>query len=298
MKLALNKWMGSGFVPVRSYGWEWFFMRLGLASIVMWILFEPHPFQLGEQSAPVGLARLIDFSAWFTRPSAHGVVLVLGAVLSLGYLWGRGLLWWTAGLCLLLCSVRSYFNSQGYTHHGTQLVTLCLLTQCLTLGWLRWRKPDVSHSSYLIYYTQGIILISYVASALTKIINSKGLWLWRSKYICVEFIKTHRLDYHRELDPTLAGDPPLALWMLHHPLLTQILFAGGFFIELLAIAGLHSRKWALWTGIVIIVFHQTISRVMKLHFDNHQLLAAVFLVNLPFWIWVAVQRKSSPLQPR
>jgi hypothetical protein len=221
------------------------------------------------------------------------------ALFGLWYLWGTGLRWSTLGLFLVINTVRTYFNSQNYTHHGTQLVTLCLLAQCLTAWWYHWRGRSLALPlrSYTVYYTQGIIAISYVASALTKFINSKGLWLYRSKYICVELIKTHRLDYYRELDPALAGDPSLATWLLMHPFPAQLMFGAGFLLEATALLALHSRKMALFIGLSIIAMHESIDFIMKLHFVNHEWLALIFLVNPLFWIWWALQRRAGQATP-
>jgi hypothetical protein len=242
----------------------------------------------------VGLAKLYPLN-FLCHPQAHFYVWCLVAVFGLWYLWGRGLRWSTLGLFCVINVVRTHFNSQGYTHHGTQLVTLCLLTQCLTAWWYRWRgkKLVLPLRSYAVYYTQGIILISYVASALTKFINSKGLWLYRSKYICAELIKTHKLDYYRELDPLLSAAPAHATWLMQHPFVAQLLFGVGFFLEAFAIVGLHSRFWALLLGVSIIAMHESIDLIMKLHFVNHEWLALIFLVNPLFWCWWLARGKAT-----
>jgi hypothetical protein len=290
----LSQWISTGFVPGSVGRWEWLVMRLGTVAIVLHILSEPHPFTLETEDAPVGIAKLIPLN-FLCHPQAHAVVLAIAGLLSLCYIWGKGLRWSALGLFLVLTVVRTHFNSQGYTHHGTQLVALCLLAQCVTAFWYARRKtkPELSLASYLVYYTQGMIAISYVASALTKIINSKGLWLWRSKYICAELIKTHRLDYYKELKPELMGDPPFALWLLQHPLAGQVLFGAGFVLEVVALAALHSRKWALAIGLSIIAMHESISFIMRLHFTNHEWLALLYLVNPLFWLMYLSVKKDA-----
>src|SRR5205085_2346898 len=94
------------------------------------------------------------------------------------------------------------------------------------------------------YYSRSIILFSYCASALNKIITSRGLWVWQSKYLCIEMVKTHRYDYYKDLDPAMAGDPTAALWLLQHPFVAQVVFGAGFFLEALAFLGLRDRLWS------------------------------------------------------
>jgi hypothetical protein len=271
-------------------------MRVGMAAIVAHILSEPHPFLLEEQALPVGIAKLVSLT-FLHHPLAPWIVWSLAGLFGLAYVAGISLRWSALGLAMVLNTVRTYFNSQGYTHHGTQLVTLCLFTQAATAWWIWWRaKHKGEHrdlASWAVYYTQGMIAISYVASALTKVINSKGLWLWQSKYVCVELIKTHRLDYYNRLDPALAGDPALAVWLLNHPLVAQLMFGAGFVLEAIAIAALHSRKWALIIGLSIIAMHEVIDAIMRLHFANHEWLALLFLVNPLYWCWLLSRRQHS-----
>jgi hypothetical protein len=204
VRQRLQQWVSGGFRPQTVHTWEWLVMRMGLALLTCYILSEPHPFLLSSEDHPVGLAKLLPLNFLYD-PAAReihsvarfmqlleqplrpqSVVCVLTLLCSLWYVWGKGLRWSALGLGLLLVVVRTHFNSQGYTHHGTQLVALCLLAQTLTAWWYhkgQHRGLALPLAAYMVYYTQGMIAISYVASALTKMINSKGLWLWRSKYI-------------------------------------------------------------------------------------------------------------------
>jgi hypothetical protein len=68
------------------------------------------------------------------------------------------------------------------------------------------------------------------------------------------------------------------------------MFGAGFVVEALAIVALHSRRWALFTGLAIIALHESVELIMKLHFVNHELLALLFLVNPCFWLWWCTQR--------
>ena len=132
------------------------------------------------------------------------------------------------------------------------------------------------------------------------------MWLINARYISIELIKTHRSMYYKGLakepgfDPALAGDVPVAVWMLKHPILTTLMFGAGFFLELFAILALRSRAWALFIGLSIIALHQMIAVMMKLTFHNNEILVLIFLVNIPFWaVWLARRgwRPESGLPP-
>jgi hypothetical protein len=168
-----------------------------------------------------------------------------------------------------------------------------LLGQSAVVWWKR-KLPGAELRAQLWYYSRGIILAGYVTSVITKIINSKGMWLWNSQYLSVEIIKTHRLSFYKDLEVEFAGDPASATLLLHHPYLALLIFDMGFFIEFFAWLGLRDRKWSCFMGVSIIILHLSIAWLMRLSFTNHQILCFIFLVNVPWLIALAVARAKSP----
>ena len=290
----IKSWAECGFRPIAVTSWEWFFMRLFFAALVMYIFTDWHPYQFASQPSPTGLARFIDLT-FLHHPAAYTSMLWVAGICSLAYVMGWGLPVVLPVLTLANTLVRTYANSQGFTHHGYQLITLTLLTQTLVVWWwyLRGRKNPANTlplASYLVYYSQGVVAFSYVVSGLTKIINSRGLWLWKSQYICLEVVKSTRTRYYAELDPDLAGDSAWALWLLQHRFAALALFGCGFFLECFAFLALRDRYWALLIGISLVAMHESISMIMQLSFLNHELLDLIFLVNIPYWFWWLAQR--------
>jgi hypothetical protein len=106
------------------------------------------------------------------------------------------------------------YNSQGYTHHGFQIVSLTLVAQAGTVLYytilvgLRLRPPDARLNAWLLWQSQMIVVGTYLISVFSKMINSRGLWLWNSSYIAADLIKSRRQLYYGSLDPQYAGDPP------------------------------------------------------------------------------------------
>jgi hypothetical protein len=317
-KQSFGAWIGGGYTPESIRGWEWTVMRLGFACLVLWESRDWHPFDFAGQPSPVGLAKLVNLT-WLNHrgvldemlaplvtllgPLAdwlgmggHGrfdSMLVLAAVSCVLYAVGIGLRWVLPVLALEHTLIWTYYNSQGYQHHGHQLVTLVLWVQVAVVWWKR-AVTSAELRAWLWFYVRGIILFSYTTSALTKIVASRGLWLWNSKYLCAELVKSHRLSYYKELDPALAGDPPAAMWLLHHPFVAQAMFGMGFFIELFAWLGLRDRRCSAIMGAAIIIMHFNIAWLMRLNFDNHVWLCAIFLLNVPGWIAVASCRPARP----
>jgi hypothetical protein len=333
-KEKFGDWVRGGYVPEPISAWEWLLMRVGFACLLMWEFRDWHAYDYAGQRTPKGLARFVDltwlhekgwFETWFAPFArtldgwlrnfdwqlglgSHGrfdSMLVLGTVLCVLYVLGIGLRWVLPLLALESTIIWTYFNSQGFQHHGHQLVTLVLWVQTVVVwshvlfgrqvgGWWQRSVSAGSLRDWLWFYTRGIVLFSYTVSGLTKVISSRGLWLWNAKYLCAELVKSHRLSYYKELDPALAGDPVAATWLLHHPFVAQAMFGIGFFIEVFAWLGLRDQRWSALMGAAIIIMHFNIAWLMRLNFDNHVALCAIFLLNVPGWIALGCCRLAKP----
>jgi hypothetical protein len=308
-KAAFGRWCHGRFVPLPVGRIEWFIMRLLFAAVVFHTFLDWKPFTYSSTPHPSGLARIFDLSfigEFSTGKDAayRGLLWFVGATLAV-YLTGFrvALLISLPVLVLLSTLVRSYSNSQGFTHHGFQIVTLTLLGQMLVVWyvsvweWRRGRKCPFAHGlnirSYFVYYSQAVVLSVYVISAITKTIKTRGLWPINSRYLAIEPVKTHRTAYYKDLDPALAELPGISTWLLQHPLLTTLMFSSGFFLELFALAGLRDRTWAFIVGLSLIIMHQMIFLIMGLTFHYNEALCAIFLLNIPFWlVWSARKGRS------
>lgn len=325
-KAAFVTWAKGGFVPEPITRWEWFIMRLLFGAMLVWLFTDWHPFRHVAQDKPKGIANFVDLTwlhygapdegegqivvneagekvktsargagplTWVPRAGLYEEFLVIACVLIAVYVLGYGIRFVLPVLAIMHMLVWTYHDSQGYTYHGHQMVSIMLFGQAAVAWWKR-KQPNGEQHAQLWYYSRGIIIAGYITSVVTKIINSKGMWLWNSQYLCVEIIKTHRLSYYKDLEVEFAGDPASATLMLHHPYLAIVLFGVGFFIELFAWLGMRDRKWSCFMGVCIIVLHLSIAWLMRLSFTNHQILCFIFLVNVPWLIAVVLRRYQQP----
>lgn len=288
---SIRAWFRDGFGPAPLSSGEWMMMRVAFAALLLVLAYDWHPFEFAGQPSPVGIARWVDLT-WLHHDGVYEVMFGLTAVGCLAYVIGFALRLVLPLLTATQIVVFTYNNSQGFTSHGVQLVSMVLLTQTIVVWWKRHETPE-NLRAWLWFYSRGLILFSYCASALNKIIGSRGLWVWQSKYLPIEIVKTRRYDYYKSLDPALLGDPPSALWLVQHPVVAQIVFGAGFFLELFAFLGLRDRRWSAFIGLAIIAMHQSITWIMSLTFDNHQWLCLIFLVNLPGWLLLLWQKKHA-----
>jgi hypothetical protein len=272
---------------------EGFFLRLLFGIVVASTLSLQVPFH--DQPHPVGLARFFDLT-WLSDPqklSVYRNVLYL-----LLFIYASG---WFLPIVLPLLAVGyslmfTLYNSQGYIHHGYQIIALTLLVQAVTVIYysvrkrLRLQPPDTLLNSWLLVQSQVVVTGTYLVSFLTKLFVTGGMWFWNANYIALDMIKTQRQHYFSRLNPADVGDPPEAIWLLEHPWLARGLFASGVVLEAIAFFALASRRLSFVIGVGLILMHRAISMLMGLRFQNNEMLSAIFLIGIPFFIASCLER--------
>jgi membrane protein implicated in regulation of membrane protease activity len=266
----------------------------GLFALVV-ALHMPGALPSDPLAAPNGLARLVDLS-FLSDPTAFSVSqYLLWAALILYVLriaWGVVLPYIT----FLSLAVGSLQNSRGAIGHHLQIVSLVLLAQTAAYFYSRFvrdrdrkdKPPKSAGENRMINWSQQAIAATYLVSGLAKLINSHGMWVFQSPLVAVQIVKTTEQDYYNTLDPNRYGAGlATAEWIVQHPLLVTLMAAAGLILELTAPLMLLGRRWALFYGLGLVLFHESIHRVMKLHFANNEYLIWIYLVNVPFWVWVA-----------
>ncbi|MCP5555881.1 MAG: hypothetical protein H7A54_19740 [Akkermansiaceae bacterium] len=298
----LRAFFSSGFVPVPVAGWEWFIIRTGFALLVWNEMSDFHPYAFEDQPASIGVATMLDLR-WLHHPLTMPVFQWITAAGLICYIGGWFHLAVLPVLTLLHTLLRTYENSQGSIHHSHQMITVVLLVQTLVVWgfWFQARRsgplPAGALASWHVYYVRAGVAATYVIAALSKLINSKGLWLWRSPYIAFDLVKAQRQKYYADLDPQYLGDTGVAEWVLASPHLARIGFSGGFFLELFALLAVRNRPWAFWIGLGLIAFHRGVYWLMHLRFHNNEAVLLLFFLNLPYWAWWLFQKSRGRLTP-
>jgi hypothetical protein len=272
---------------------EGLFLRLLFGIVVASTLSLQVPFH--DQPHPVGLARFFDLT-WLSDPqklSAYRAVLY-----AFLFVYASG---WFLPIVLPLLAVGyslmfTLYNSQGYTHHGYQIVSLTLLVQAVTVVYysilkgLRVQPPDALLNSWLLVQSQVVVTGTYLVSFLTKLFVTGGMWFWNANYIALDMIKTQRQQYFSKFNPADLGDPSEAIWLLEHPWMARGLFASGVVLEAIAFFALASRKVGVVIGVGIILMHRSVSMLMGLRFQNNEMLSAIFLIGIPYLMARGLER--------
>lgn len=296
-KAPLSRLVAGFFSPPHVTPLEGLFLRTFFAVVVAYTLRFDVPFP--TQSHPTGLAHLLDVT-WLSNGSYYSLFRTVMYFLLLVYAAGLMLPITLPLLALGHIFVFTLFNSQGYTHHGFQIVSLTLVAQAGTVFYdtarrgIRLRPPDTLLDSWLLWQSQVIVVGTYLISVCSKLINSRGLWLWDSSQIAADLIKSHRQLYYGSLDSSYAGNPPEAMWLLENPWMARTLFGTGFVLEAIAFLALANRKIAFVIGVALILMHRSIAGLMGLRFDNNEMMCAIYLVGLPLPVAWCLYRIPNP----
>jgi len=282
----------------RHYGQQECFLIRLLFALVVWFNLPHQVLELG-QPHPNGLAHFIDFS-WLGKEGLYPMLRLAAIPALIFYVIGKQPFLTVAltYLTILHVSVYTLYNSQGSVGHSYQIVGLVLLAQLLfsIYSLCRGKSPysAAQFRSRFIYYSQLIIVGTYLVSGLTKLENSKGRWVQKSPYIGIELIKTDRQNYYSNLDSErFGGEVPLAEAMLESPNLTKMALGSGLLLELIAFLALHSRIASLLLGLALVAMHRGIFLSMGLVFHENEWCLLIFLVNLPYWLWLRNKAEES-----
>lgn len=300
----MMRWLQSGWRVPAYERFEIFWMRIGLVIIAYISLVPSKSISLHtSQPHPQGIANFVPLH-WLSNPSYFLIAKILLIMSGLIFIFGI-----KPKLCLPIITlvhtlIHTLHNSQGSTHHHAQIVTLVLLAQTLTYWWpdlVRlftkkiWQWPYKRNiHQWAVYFSLQAIAGTYLLAALSKLIKSKGLWIFQSHHIVVEMQKTHWQNYYGKLEFTTKPEQLERMnFLLENPNFARLLMGSGLILEILAIFLLWNRLSALVIGAFLIALHLGIAFLMKLHFPHNEQLLFLFAINLPFWIMFLSKRNKS-----
>jgi len=267
-------------------------MRIGLGFVVIKSfsgiqIFRP----AGELPYPVGIARVVGLrwaasrsAARWMQSGAYAAALCYAA----GLFEPLALLYLTVAV-IVEVTFRSSFGSVSHGHH---LLAIVLTAQtAATALWnaaARWNWDlgallAESQQATAAWWAVQTIVAVYFTSGLSKLINTGGRWIGRSPMLLLSAYE--RVDTDRMMGETSWGESgnsaALVSWLFERPLITQCVFAAGLFIELAAPIGLLGETVLMLMGLALIALHKGNGVLLGLPFPEFQLLAFVFLVNVP-----------------
>ena len=249
------------------------------------------------QPKPHGLAVVLEKVsldlAFLGDPSMAGMVYV-GFLVALGcYVIGVVLPVALGVMFFSLLLHGTFHNSQGSIHHHLQLITCVvgiqwiasLVAVCRRGGARTWLALDGPSENRLVNWTQQVIVAAYVVSALSKLIISKGGWIWDAPWFGIQLAKAVDQDYYDHLRPGTETPAWLPDWLLENPWQARGLFGPALPLEFFAFLALRNRAMGALYAMALIGFHLTVSSLMSLDFRYNVQMMLVYFVNGPFWLW-------------
>ena len=257
----------------------------------------PRVAPFAEQPKPHGLAKPLEKVGidlgFLGRPGPAGVVYTGFVAATVLYALGVALPLALGWMFLSLLLHGTFHNSQGSIHHHLQLITCVVGAQWIASvlavarrgGARQWLQLGPVAENRLVNWTQQVIAAAYVVSALSKLIISKGQWMWDTPRFGIQLAKAVDQDYYDHLRPGTDTPSWLPDWLLEHPWQARLLFGPAMPLEFFAFLALRNRALGALYAIALIAFHLSVSALMSLDFRYNVQMMIVYLVNIPFWFW-------------
>jgi hypothetical protein len=283
--------------PIPAYE---FYERLVMRALFAWLVFKATPFALAVNGipSPNGIARLVDLQ-FLLDPRVYALCrMVLAAALIFYAL--RLVVWLALPVALFLhLAANAIVNSQGAIQHASQIVSLVLLAQTAAHFYGLWRRRQGEARTRLedrtIWWSQQTIVAVYLVAGITKLIVTKGLWIFQARLIAVSVAKAAYQSFYDTLDPVvLEQQLSVAHFAAAHGWIVALIAAGGLFLELGSPLMLLNRAWAAILGGGLLCFHLGLDYTMRLSFIHNQWLLVIFMINAPYWIVVGAGRIFRP----
>lgn len=296
------------FTPI-AYNRPALWTARALFALAVWLSF-PAFTSFTDQPVPVGLAHFVNFT-WLgdTEPLLFGMtplvwVRTLLAISLLVYLTGFLDAATLAVAAFATISIGTLNNSQGAMTHHLQVVALpvaALWVHALVrlgigprLHPFRWSGAWLSRERWSLFVAQQAVVGAYVVSAITKLVNSGGRWPIDAVYFPLQLVKTDRSEYYNTLQEQAGSGEGWANALaasvhqlfLDSPNTARFILTLGLLLELLAFLALAGKRWNLAVGLLIILFHLTVSKAMNLTFGLNMLVLTAFFVAPPVVHWV------------
>jgi hypothetical protein len=250
-----------------------------------------------DQPKPHGIAAALDnldLTLTFLHQARPAGVIHIGFLIALiFYALGVALPVSLGWMFFALLLHGTYHNSQGSIHHHLQLITCVVGAQWIASvlavarrgGVRQWLQLAPAAENRLVNWTQQVIAAGYVVSALSKLVISKGQWMWDTPRFGIQLAKAVDQDYYDHLRAGTDTPAWLPDWLLEHPWQARLLFGPALPLEFFAFLALRNRALGALYAIALIAFHLSVSALMSLDFRYNVQMMIVYLVNVPFWLW-------------
>ena len=274
--------------------------RLVMRVLFAWLVFRATPGVLIVNGipSPNGMTRILDLH-FLINPQVFALARTMLATALILYVL-RFMVWLALPVALFIhTAANAIVNSQGAIQHAMQIVSLVLLAQTVAHFYGLWRRRHGEERAILedrtIWWSQQTIVAVYLVAGITKLLVSKGLWVFQARWIGVSIAKAAYQSFYDTFDQAvLQQQLAIADFAAAHGWIVALIAAGGLLLELCTPLMLVNRAWSAVLGASLICFHLALGYAMHLTFIYNQWLLIIFMINLPYWILAGARRLRSP----
>jgi hypothetical protein len=274
--------------------------RLVMRALFAWLVWRATPGTLIVNGipSPNGITRtfdlhfLLDPEVFAWARTALAVALIFFVL--------RLIVWVALPIALFVnLAANGIINSQGAIQHAAQIVSLVLLAQTAAHFFGIWRRRQGESRRLLedraIWWSQQTIVAVYLVAGITKLIVTKGLWVFQARWIGVSVAKSAYQSFYDALDHSdLQQQLAVANFAAGHGWIVALIAATGLFLELGSPLMLLNRTTAALLGCALVGFHLSLDYTMRLTFIYNQWLLIIFMINAPYWIMTCARQLFVP----
>lgn len=277
-----------------------FYERLIMRALFAWLVWRVMPDALVVNGipSPNGIAQVFDLH-FLLDPQVFAWARIALAIALILYV-ARLAVWLALPVALVLnLAARAITNSQGAIQHAAQIVSLVLLAQTAAHLFGLWRRRRGEEPRLLedraVWWSQQTIVAVYLVAGMTKLIVTKGLWIFQTRWIGVSIAKSAYQSFYDTLNQAdLEQQLAVANFAAAHGWIIALIAAGGLFLELGSPLMLINRATAALFGSALLCFHLSIDYAMRLSFIYNQWLLLIFMINAPYWIVTGARKILGP----
>ena len=136
-----------------------------------------------------------------------------------------------------------------------------------------------------IWWSQQSIVAVYLVAGITKLLVTKGLWIFQAHWIGVSVAKSAYQSFYDNFNQAdLQHQLAIANFAAAHGWIVALIAATGLFLELGSPLMLINRATAALFACALVGFHVSLDYTMGLSFIFNQWLLVIFMINAPYWI--------------
>jgi len=204
-------------------------------------------------------------------------------VLLICYILEKKMLIVTLTLAILLCLLGLIEDSNGFQAR-TELMGIIFFVQFLAYS--KYFNPKNLPKNRVQFSVQ-VIAASYVISALSKMQDSRLMWVSDAQYLPVQILRS--IHINEVTYPEYSEWYRLVVdWMLLHPNVVTFLISTALLLELFAFIAIFSKRNAFVWGILLICMHIGINYSMSIVLKFIAYPMAIFFSNIYYFFGLII----------